>query len=42
MIASLNPGFGDVDQDASDAMVQGFLERQRAVLACFLLSSMCV
>ncbi|KAF2092450.1 hypothetical protein NA57DRAFT_50220 [Rhizodiscina lignyota] len=39
IIGKMTPGLGDTDRDARDASVQGFLEQQRAILACFVLSS---
>jgi len=42
MIGPFGSGFEKCYGDASDDMDQRFLERQRAVLGCFILSSMCV
>ena len=42
LIATIAPGLGETHWDASEASAPGFLEQQRAVLACFVLSSMYV
>ncbi|PYH97320.1 hypothetical protein BO71DRAFT_396305 [Aspergillus ellipticus CBS 707.79] len=39
VIATMTPGLGDPEQDSNDSSTQGILEQQRAVLACFVLSS---
>lgn len=42
IIATMAPGLGETDWNVSEASVPGFLEQRRAVLACFVLSSMYV
>jgi hypothetical protein len=42
VIARMAPGLGESDHDASDASTQDLVEQQRAVLACYVLSSMYV
>jgi len=42
MIGPFGSGFDGCYRDASEDTGQRFLEQQRAVLGCFLLSSMCV
>ncbi|KAJ5815095.1 C6 transcription factor [Penicillium riverlandense] len=40
VIATMTPGLGNPEQSSGDSSTQGILEQQRAVLACFVLSSM--
>ncbi|OKL61931.1 hypothetical protein UA08_03017 [Talaromyces atroroseus] len=39
VIAKMTPGLGHPERNPSDSSARGFIEQQRAVLACFLLSS---
>jgi hypothetical protein len=40
VIAKITPGLGNPERNPADSSTQGILEQQRAILACFFLSSM--